>query len=127
MKRYGIIQRHFYAEIPEVYDRETHVVSFGFEADSMSGNDGEKVEGYSGFQVEIDSQIDYGHIKSQLIEAAYPPKDEFGMAMNAIGWLVKRQMGQAADDNGAAEEFLLFDEWRNLCASAAKAVMEEYK
>ncbi len=46
--------------------------------------DEEEKDGYSYIPVEIDRQIDYGHIKSQLIEAGFAQKDEFGLLMNAM-------------------------------------------
>ncbi len=84
--------------------------------------------------MEIDRHIDYGHIKSQLIEAGFAQKDEFGLLMNAVDSLVtaigssdswsefKDAIGQAQD----IQEFKDFCDFRNMCAEAAKEVMASH-
>ena len=90
-------------------------------------------DGFSFIPVEIDTQIDYGHIKSQLIEAGFAQKDEFGLLMNAVDKILIAIMGNSSistikealnteDVNAIAE----FCEVRNMCAEAAKEVMKAY-
>ena len=92
-------------------------------------------EGFSFIPVEIDTQIDYGHIKSQLIEAGFAQKDEFGLLMNAVDSIIKSaksadtwkafKEGLAGEND--AQTFVEFCEFRSMCAEAAKEVMKFYK
>lgn len=90
-------------------------------------------DGFSFIPVEIDSQIDYGHIKSQLIEAGFAQKDEFGLLMNAVNgiltavsssdsWKDFKQNIDTEDVNA----FVEFCEFRKMCADAAKEVLKAY-
>ena len=95
----------------------------------------EEEEGYSFIPVEIDTNIDYGHIKSQLIESGFAQKDEFGILMNAVDSIIKSAKSadtwEAFKDGLAGEKdaqtFIEFCEFRNMCADAAKEVMKFYK
>ena len=92
-------------------------------------------EGFSYIPVEIDSQIDYGHIKSQLIEAGFAQKDEFGLLMNAVDSIIKsaksadtwKAFKEGLDGDNDAQTFVEFCEFRKMCAEAAKEVMKFYK
>jgi hypothetical protein len=126
MKNYGNMRRVWKDEKPSgTYDREKKVVSFDFQEDVKTDTDGKEVKGYSGFEVMIDGVIDYGHIKSQLIEAAYPPKDEFGFLMNAMKEMEEFARGKKIGDCDFSE-FDDVQEWRGICAEAAKEVMGGY-
>ena len=80
------------------------------------------MEGWSYLPVEIDRQIDYGHVKSQLIEAGFAQKDEFGLLMNAVEALIEGDMTH--EDIVAFREFCAY---RKMCAEAAKMVVEAYR
>ena len=129
----GKLQRRWQENMPEVYDKETRIVSLDIKAETQTNEEGVEVNGYSFIAVEIDHQIDYGHIKSQLIEAGFPQKDEFGLLMNAVedilesasnatSW-AKFKEAVSTDD---VQKFAEFCEFRKLCADAAKEVMNHY-
>lgn len=100
----------------------------------VENNEVEEKEGYSFLPVEIDTNIDYGHIKSQLIEAGFAQKDEFGLLMNAVDSIIKS--AKSADtwkafkdglaNENDAQTFIEFCEFRSMCAQAAKEVMKAY-
>ena len=134
---YGNLQRRWQENEPQVYNKETRIVCLDIKKESQTITEGEETEvkeGYSYIPVEIDSQIDYGHIKSQLIEAGFAQKDEFGLLMNAVDDILK-----AIADNSTISSikealntedvnaFVEFCEFRKMCADAAKEVMEFYK
>lgn len=118
----GNLQRRWAEDKPSVYNRDTRTVCMDIAPEKRVNEEGVEVEGWSFLQVEIDRQIDYGHIKSQLIEAGFAQKDEFGLLMNAVEALVEGDMTH--EDIVAFREFCAF---RKMCANAAKAVMQEYK
>ena len=135
--KFGNLQRRWQEEKPALFDKETRIVCLDIRKESQTITDGEKTEvkeGYSYIPVEIDSQIDYGHIKSQLIEAGFAQKDEFGSLMNAVDDILK-----AIADNSTISSikealntedvnaFVEFCEFRSMCAEAAKEVMKFYK
>ena len=135
--KFGNLQRRWQETKPEVYNKETRIVCLDIRKENQTVTDGEGTEvkeGYSYIPVEIDSQIDYGHIKSQLIEAGFAQKDEFGLLMNAVDDILK-----AIADNSTISSikealntedvnaFVEFCEFRKMCADAAKEVMEFYK
>ena len=134
---YGNLQRRWQENKPQVYDKETRIVCLDIRKENHTITEGEESvvkEGFSFIPVEIDSQIDYGHIKSQLIEAGFAQKDEFGLLMNAVDDILK-----AIADNSTISSikealntedvnaFVEFCEFRKMCADAAKEVMEFYK
>lgn len=136
--KFGNLQRRWQENRPNVYDKETRIVCLDIMKDNQTVTDGEETEvkeGYSYIPVEIDSQIDYGHIKSQLIEAGFAQKDEFGLLMNAVDSIIKSaksadtwksfKEGLASDND--AHTFIEFCEFRSMCAEAAKEVMKFYK
>ena len=131
--KFGNLQRRWSAEMPQVYNKETRIVCIDIRAEKQKDMDGNEVDGYSYIQVEIDRQIDYGHIKSQLIEAGFAQKDEFGLLMNAVNgiltavsssdsWKDFKQNLDTEDVNA----FVEFCEFRKMCADAAKEVMNQY-
>ena len=136
--KFGNLQRRWQETHPEVYDKETRIVCLDIKKDNQTVTDGEETEvkeGYSYIPVEIDTQIDYGHIKSQLIEAGFAQKDEFGLLMNAVDSIIKSAKSadtwKAFKDGIASENdaqtFIEFCEFRSMCAEAAKEVMKFYK
>lgn len=129
----GKLQRRWSAEKPQVYDKETRTVCLDIINETQTNEDGEEQSGYSYIPVELDRQIDYGHIKSQLIEGGFAQKDEFGLLMNAVGdILAAASDAESWDDFKAAldtediKAFSEFNEFRQMCATAAKAVLEQY-
>ena len=129
----GNLQRRWQENKPAVYDKETRIVCLDIKAEAQTNEDGHEVAGYSFIPVEIDRQIDYGHIKSQLIEAGFAQKDEFGLLMNAVNgiltavsssdsWKDFKQNLDMEDVNA----FVEFCEFRRMCADAAKEVMNQY-
>ena len=135
--KFGNLQRRWQETKPEVYNKETRIVCLDIRKENQTITEGEETEvkeGYSYIPVELDTQIDYGHIKSQLIEAGFAQKDEFGLLMNAVDDILK-----AIADNSTISSikealntedvnaFVEFCEFRKMCADAAKEVMEFYK
>ena len=134
---FGNLQRRWQENEPEVYNKETRIVCLDIRKENQTITEGEETEvkeGYSYIPVEIDSQIDYGHIKSQLIEAGFAQKDEFGLLMNAVDSIIKSAKSadtwKAFKDGLASENdaqtFIEFCEFRSMCAQAAKEVMKAY-
>lgn len=129
----GNLQRRWQENKPAVYDKETRIVCLDIKAETQTNEDGHEVAGYSFIPVEIDRQIDYGHIKSQLIESGFAQKDEFGLLMNAVNgiltavsssdsWKDFKQNIDMEDVNA----FVEFCEFRKMCADAAREVMKAY-
>ena len=134
--KFGNLQRRWQETQPDVYDKETRIVCLDIMKDNQTVMDGEETEvkeGYSYIPVEIDTQIDYGHIKSQLIEAGFAQKDEFGLLMNAVDKILIAIMGNSsistikeALNTEDVNDFVEFCEFRKMCADAAKEVMKAY-
>ena len=136
--RIGNLQRRWQKDMPKVYDKDTRIVCLDIKKETQIVTDGDdvyEVEGYSFVPVEIDSQIDYGHIKSQLIEAGFAQKDEFGLLMNAVDSIIKsaksadtwKAFKEGLDGDNDTQTFVEFCEFRSMCADAAKEVMKFYK
>ena len=136
--KFGNLQRRWQETKPEVYNKETRIVCLDIVEENQTITEVEETEvkeGYSYIPVEIDTQIDYGHIKSQLIEAGFAQKDEFGLLMNAVDSIIKSaksadtwkafKEGLAGEND--AQTFIEFCEFRSMCAEAAKEVMKFYK
>ena len=136
--KFGNLQRRWKETKPEVYNKETRIVCLDIRKENQTITESEETEvkeGYSYIPVEIDTQIDYGHIKSQLIEAGFAQKDEFGLLMNAVDSIIKSaksadtwkafKEGLAGEND--AQTFIEFCEFRSMCAEAAKEVMKFYK
>ena len=136
--KFGNLQRRWQENEPQVYNKETRIVCLDIRKENHTITEGEESvvkEGFSFIPVEIDTQIDYGHIKSQLIEAGFAQKDEFGLLMNAVDSIIKSaksadtwkafKEGLAGEND--AQTFIEFCEFRSMCAEAAKEVMKFYK
>lgn len=134
--KFGNLQRRWQENEPQVYDKETRIVCIDIRKENQTITEGEESvvkEGFSFIPVEIDSQIDYGHIKSQLIEAGFAQKDEFGLLMNAVDKILIAIMGNSsistikeALNTEDVNAFVEFCEFRKMCADAAKEVMKAY-
>ena len=138
---YGNIRRVFMTEKPMVYDRETRIAYMDFRTDtqtrtsadnseSAKGKNGSNVvEGFSGFVVQTDGIIDYGHLKSLLIEAGYPQKEEHAISINTISALMAKINGKELSDDAKNDiaTFEEFDEYRGLCANCARAIVNIFK
>lgn len=137
--RIGKLQRRWASERPVLFDKETRTVNLLIEEESITkqaegeGEEVENLSGYGYYPVQIDCTMDYGHIKSQLIEAAYAPKDEFGFVMNAVDGILNALSKSTIKDIQSAlletdvVDFKAFCAYRAVCADAAKLVMEEYE
>ena len=134
--KFGNLQRRWQEQKPQVYDKETRIVCLDIEKENQTVTEGEETvvkEGFSFIPVEIDSQIDYGHIKSQLIEAGFAQKDEFGLLMNAVDKILIAIMGNSSIstikeslNTEDVNDFVEFCEFRKMCSDAAKEVMKAY-
>lgn len=134
--KFGNLQRRWQEQKPQVYDKETRIVCLDILKENQTVTEGEETvvkEGFSFIPVEIDSQIDYGHIKSQLIEAGFAQKDEFGLLMNAVDKILIAIIGNSsistikeALNTEDVNAFVEFCELRKMCADAAKEVMKAY-
>lgn len=139
MNKIGTLQRRWSEQEPKTYDKETRIVCLDIQPEKGtkmggSGEDSEPVDGYSYIPIQIDRHIDYGHVKSQLIEAGFAQKDEFGLLMNAVSSIIGG-LEAIAEDNPDVREILAgedilafvdFCEYRKMCADAAKVVMKAY-
>ena len=134
--KFGNLQRRWQENKPQVYNKETRIVCLDIVKENQTVTEGEETvvkEGFSFIPVEIDSQIDYGHIKSQLIEAGFAQKDEFGLLMNAVDKILIAIMGNSSIstikeslNTEDVNAFVEFCEFRKMCADAAKEVMKAY-
>ncbi len=132
----GKLQRRWQEEMPQVFNKETRIVCLDIKEETQTVQNGEEsteVSGYSFIPVEIDSQIDYGHIKSQLIEAGFAQKDEFDLLMNAVDGVITAALESTswakfkeALSAEAVATFVEFNEFRAMCADAAKGGMKAY-
>ena len=83
--KFGNLQRRWQENKPQVYDKETRIVCLDIVEENQTITEGEETvvkEGFSFIPVEIDSQIDYGHIKSQLIESGFAQMELFVLNLN---------------------------------------------
>ena len=139
-QQYGNIRRTFMEQKPEVYDRKTRIAYMDFTADTQGKTDNtsqdtdkakgkeEKttIEGFSGFVIQTDGIMDYAHIKSQLVEAAYPQKEEHALAFNTIDALLKKVDGVELTEEESQDlaNYKDFSEYRALCANCANAIID---
>lgn len=133
----GNLQRRWSETRPSAYDKENRLVRMDITEESRmvtNGEDEQRVEGYSYLEVQIDPLIEYGHIKSQLIESGFAQKDEFGLLMNAVDGLLQAASGASSWDEFKEsidtvdiKAFGYFCEFRAMCAAAAKNVMNRYR
>ena len=128
----GNLQRRWSATRPQEYDKATRIVCMDIKSEKGTDGGDTEVDGYSFLQVELDHVFDYGHVKSQLIEAGFAQKDEFGLLMNAVnGILTASQESTFAKFKEALDvedvrKFADFCAFRAMCAEAAKMVMSNY-
>lgn len=140
-EKYGNIRRVFMTEQPAIYDRKTKMAYMDFKSDSQvqtttsednsttkaKGATEEKtIEGFSGFAIQTDGIIDYAHLKSLLVEAAYPQKEEHALAFNTIDALLKKVNGEelTKDEQNDIASYKDFSEYRQLCANCAKSIID---
>lgn len=139
-QQYGNIRRTFMEQKPEVYDRQTRIAYMDFTADTQEKTDNtsqdtdkakgkeEKttIDGFSGFVIQTDGIMDYAHIKSQLVEAAYPQKEEHALAFNTIDALLKKVDGEELTEAESQDlaNYKDFSEYRALCANCAHAIID---
>ena len=140
MNKIGTLQRRWSEQEPKTYDKEARIVCLDIQPEKStrmggSAEESELVDGYSYIPIQIDRHIDYGHVKSQLIEAGFAQKDEFGLLMNAVSSIIGG-LEVIAEDNPDVREILAgedilafvdFCEYRKMCADAAKEVIKSYQ
>lgn len=145
-QKYGNIRRVFMTEQPAIYDKQTRIAYMDFQKDSQvqtntnsetstsskgsKANDAQTtIEGFSGFVIQTDGIMDYAHIKSQLVEAAFPQKEEHALAFNTIDALMKKVDGEelTAEEQADIASYKEFAEYRNICANCAKAILSSLK
>lgn len=140
-QQYGNIRRVFMTEQPVIYDKQTRIAYMDFQKDSQVQTNtnsesniktkGEQttIEGFSGFVIQTDGIMDYAHIKSQLIEAAFPQKEEHALAFNTIDALMKKIDGEelTAEEQADIAKYKEFAEYRNICANCAKSIINSLK
>lgn len=132
---YGNLRRTFFTTLSAVYDRTTRMAYIDIQPDTqlpMANTESENedpVKGFSGFAVQTDGVIDYGHLKSLLIEAAYPQKDEHAIAINTIAALLHKVEGKELTEAEKADlaTFDELEEYRALCAECARNVVNMFK
>lgn len=128
----GNLQRRWSEVRPPVYDKETRYVCLEIVNETQVVDEVE-VQGFSYIQIQIDPLIDYGHIKSQLIEAGFAHKDEFGLLMNVVDSILDAASNAGswsafknALDTDDVNDFKEFCQFRAMCAQAAHEVMSHY-
>lgn len=142
-QQYGNIRRVFMTEQPAIYDKQTRIAYMDFQKDSQvqtttnsetsstssksskAKDEQTAIEGFSGFVIQTDGIMDYAHIKSQLVEAAFPQKEEHALAFNTIDALMKKVDGEelTAKEQADIASYKEFAEYRSLCANCAKAII----
>jgi hypothetical protein len=145
-QQYGNIRRVFMTEQPAIYDKQTRIAYMDFQKDSQvqtttnsetstssksskAKDEQTTIEGFSGFVIQTDGIMDYAHIKSQLVEAAFPQKEEHALAFNTIDALMKKVDGEelTAEEQADIASYKEFAEYRNICANCAKAILSLLK
>ena len=147
-EKYGNIRRVFMTEKPDIYDRQTKMAYMDLQKDSQvqtttnsetstsTSSKGSKakdeqttIEGFSGFVIQTDGIMDYAHIKSQLVEAAFPQKEEHALAFNTIDALMKKIDGVelTSEEQADIASYKEFAEYRNICANCAKEILNSLK
>lgn len=142
-QQYGNIRRVFMTEKPAIYDKQTRIAYMDFQKDSQvqtttnsensstssksskAKDEQTTIEGFSGFVIQTDGIMDYAHIKSQLVEAAFPQKEEHALAFNTIDALMKKVDGEelTAEEQADIASYKEFSEFRSLCANCAKSII----
>lgn len=142
-QQYGNIRRVFMTEQPAIYDKQTRIAYMDFQKDSQvqtttnsetsstssksskAKDEQTTIEGFSGFVIQTDGIMDYAHIKSQLVEAAFPQKEEHALAFNTIDALMKKVDGEelTTEEQADIASYKEFAEYRSLCANCAKSII----
>lgn len=134
-KNYGNIRRVYMTEKPAVFDRQTRIAYMDFVEDTQAEQNNNEsttsdtkpktIQGFSGFAIQTDGIMDYGHLKSQLVEAAYPQKEEHALAFNTIDALIKKVSGEQLTEAEVEdlEKYKDFSEYRTLCANCAHEII----
>ena len=129
----GTLQRRWQEQKPAIYDKPTRTVCLDIVAETRTDEEGNEQQGWSYIPVQIDRHIDYGHIKSQLIESGFAQKDEFGLLMNAVENIIDAIASASSfedfkknADTADIRAFADFCEFRKMCADAAKEVLAAY-
>lgn len=129
----GTLQRRWQQNKPAAYNKQTRIVNLDIIAEKRTDEDGNEQQGWSYIPVQIDRHIDYGHIKSQLIESGFAQKDEFGLLMNAVENIIDAIANSSSwedfkknADTADIRAFVAFCEFRRMCADAAKEVLAAY-
>ena len=130
----GTLQRHWSVQKPQVFDRKNRLVRMDIisqKGKPDGSEDAEELDGWSYVEVQIDRLMEYGHIKSQLIEAGFAQKDEFGLLMNAVGDIIDAAMDadswesfRDALSTDDIQQMRDFTAYRAMCAQAAKDVLK---
>ncbi len=112
--------------MPPAYDPVERIVHFGYAPETRENDDEEEETVYVGYAVPVRA-LDYGHIKSEIIEHVYPPKEEFALLNNAVAALLKERAMIVEDSiQEDIDEFLAFEEWREMAGNAAEQVMDMF-
>jgi hypothetical protein len=128
MKKYEKFKVFEAPQIPDMFDGIGRVIRFGYTPALKVSEEGEEVEMFVGYNIQISDNMDYGHVKSQIIEEVYPPKDEIALLNNAVSALLKERAG--VTDSSIEEDiqaFKDFEEWRQIAGDAAKLLMKKFK
>ena len=124
-KRYEVFKVSEYDHMPSLYDTVGKVIRFGYTQETKKDEDDNDVEVYVGYNIPLSGHMDYGHIKSQIVEHVYAPKEEFAILSNAVSALIKERAG-VTDDPAIDEDiaaFIEFDEWREMAGDAAQQLI----
>ena len=129
----GTLQRRWQENKPAIYDKPTRTVCLDIVAETQTDEEGNKKQGWSYIPVQIDRHIDYGHIKSQLIESGFAQKDEFGLVMNAVEGIIdaiatssRWEDFKKNADTADIRAFAALCEFRKMRADAAKGGLAAY-
>ena len=126
MKKFERFKTAVEVTIPEIYDTVGKVIRFGYTEETKQNEEGEDETVYVGYNIPLTGHIDYGHIKSQIIDHVYAQKDVFAIINNALAELMIERAGGEADETHIAE-FAELEEWRAIAAGAAKELVSKFK
>lgn len=129
MKKYERLRVNESLHVPSLYDHVGNVVQFGYVESTKTNEAGEIEQVYKGYNIPLTGYFDYGHIKSQIIEYAYAPKQEFALLINAVSALLKERAGVTGDPTIEEDiaAFVEFEEWREIASTVAHELMDMVK
>jgi hypothetical protein len=114
--------------VPDLYDTVGKVIRFGYTEVTRVNDEGKKEKVFRGYNIPLSGLIDYGHIKSQIVEHVYPQKEEFALLNNAVAALLKERTSIKDDSiEKDIQAFMDFEEWRAMAAAAAKELISKFK